>query len=74
MTDRYQIQVFSRGTMISEYTLEAANALAAIEVVEADYGDPPEVEYKTIYHEDGRKELALVVSRWHGFMFEARRL
>ena len=54
--------------------MKAADALAAINLVESTYGEPPEVEYKTIHHEDGTKEIALVVVGWHGYTFLARDL
>lgn len=72
MTNLYYVQVFVKGEMISERSIEAFDALSAINLVEADYGEPPQVEYKTIHHEDGRKELALVVSNWHGYSFVVR--
>jgi hypothetical protein len=72
MTSLYRVEVFASGRFVSEHTVEAANALAAINMVEATYGEPPEVEYKTIHHEDGTKETALVVIGWHGYTFLAR--
>lgn len=72
MTHLYRIEVFSRGQMISEHTVEAADALSAINLVETEYGEPPQVGYKTIYHEDGTKEHILDVTDWHGYSFVAR--
>ncbi len=72
MTSLYRVQVFTRGQLISEYTVEASDALSAINLVEANYGEPPEIEYKAIYREDGSKEQVLVVSGWHGYTFVAR--
>jgi hypothetical protein len=72
MMASYQIQVFFSGEFIAEHKIEAASALSAINLVEANYGEPPEVAYKTIYHEDGTKERILVVSSWHGYTFLAR--
>ena len=74
MANLYRVQVFARGEVISERTVKASDALTAINRVEIGYGEPPQVEYKTVQHEDGRKELALVVSNWHGYTFVARRL
>jgi hypothetical protein len=72
MSSLYQVEVFVRGEVVSVRTIEALDALAAINLVEADYGEPPEVEYKTIFHEDGTREHVLVVSGWHGYSFLAR--
>jgi hypothetical protein len=70
----YQIEVFSRGVLISNHTVEATDALMAINLVEAQYGQPPKVEETTVYLEDGKKEHMLIVSDWHGYSFEARQL
>ncbi len=72
MTSLYQVKVFSNGQLISEHTIEALDALSAINLVEANYGEPPEIKYKTIYREDGSAEQMLVVSGWHGYTFVAR--
>lgn len=70
----YRVDVFSRGEFITNHTVEAADALTAINRVEASYGQPPKVEDLTVYLEDGKKEHLLQVSDWHGFSFEARRV
>lgn len=72
MSRRYCIEVSIRGQVVAEYTIEADDALAAIDEVEAYYGPPPEVEAKTVHHESGIKENLLVVSDWHGYCFLAR--
>ncbi len=72
MTSLYRVEVFTRGQLVSEYTVEAPDALSAINLVEANYGQPPKVEYKTVYREDGTKEHLLVVLDWHGYTFVAR--
>lgn len=72
MNSRYRVEVSSHGQLITIHTVEASDALTAINLVEARYGEPPEVEYKAIYHEDGTKETVLVVSGWHGYSFMAR--
>ena len=74
MTSLYQVEVFASGRFVAEHTVEAADALAAIELVEARYGEPPELEYKTTQHEDGTWETALVVIGWHGYTFMARKV
>lgn len=74
MTKLYQVEVFSQGVLIKLHTVEASDALAAINLVEASYGPPPKVEFSTIQLESGKKEHALVVSDWHGFSFVARQL
>lgn len=72
MNSRYCVEVFARGQRVSEHIVDAPNGLAAINLVEANYGEPAQVEYKTVYHEDGTKERLLVVTSWHGYSFLAR--
>jgi hypothetical protein len=72
MSRRYNIEVSMRGKVVAEYTVEATDALSAIDKVEAYYGPPPEIEIKTVHHESGVKENLLVVSDWHGYCFLAR--
>jgi hypothetical protein len=74
MTSTYRVDVFSRGHLVAVHTIEASDGLAAINAVEARYGEPPQVEYKTIHHDDGSKETMLVVVGWHGYTFNARDL
>lgn len=74
MLRRYRVEVYSRGVFISNHTIEAEDALAAINLVEAQYGQPPKVEETTVYFDDGKKEHMLIVSDWHGYSFEARQL
>jgi len=74
MISAYRVEVFATGRLVAEHTVEAADALAAINLVEASYGEAPEVEYKTTHHEDGTRETALVVSGWHGYTFMARNI
>jgi hypothetical protein len=70
----YRVDVFSQGKFITSHMAEAADALTAINRVEASYGQPPKVEEITVYLEDGKKEHLLVVSDWHGYSFEARQV
>lgn len=72
MSSLYRVEVFRNGRRVSTYRIEAVDALRAINAVEAHYGDPPQVAYKTIFHEDGTQETVLVVSGWHGYSFLAR--
>ncbi|RME69924.1 MAG: hypothetical protein D6784_17535 [Chloroflexi bacterium] len=72
MATTYQVEVYARGKVVAAHTVEAVDALSAINQVEALYGDPPQVEYTTVYHEDGTKETMLQVIGWHGYMFQAR--
>ena len=72
MARLYRVEVYSRGAFISTHTIEADDALTAINLVEAHYGQPPKVEESTVYFEDGKKEHMLIVSDWHGYSFEAR--
>ncbi len=73
MISQYRVEVFARGHLIAEHLVDAPDGLTAINQVETNYGEPAEVEYKTVYHEDGAKERILIVSSWHGYSFLARR-
>ena len=73
MSHRYVIEVSFNGEKVSEHIISASDALAAINSIEAQYGEPPKVEYKTIYHENGSREHVLVVMDWHGYCFHARK-
>ena len=73
MTHLYQVEVSFSGQRVSEHLVEAADALSAINLIETEYGEPPEIKYKTIYHENGAQEYVLDVSDWHGYSFLARR-
>jgi hypothetical protein len=70
----YLIEVYARGVLVAHHTVEAADALSAINRVETEYGEPPKLEEKTIHHDDGRKETIQVVVNWHGYSFLARKL
>jgi len=70
----YQVAVYIRGQLVASHTVEAPDGLYAINLVEGQYGEPPQVQYKTVHHEDGSKETALVVVGWHGYSFEVRRI
>jgi hypothetical protein len=72
MVKRYQVEVFISGVFITQHIVEAEDALAAINLVEAEYGTPPKVEFATVQLESGKKEHLLVVSDWHGYSFNAR--
>lgn len=71
---QYLIEVWSHGCFVADYTVDAPDALAAIDQVERLYGEPPEVELATIELEDGHKRHVLLVNNWHGYNFLARRI
>jgi hypothetical protein len=74
MTTLYQVEVFSQGQFIIYHTIEASDALSAINLIEAQYGQLPKVEETTIHLEDGKREHLLIVSDWHGYSFVARQI
>ncbi len=47
MTRFYQVRVLTRGEVVAERQVEALDALTAINRVEATYGEPAQVQYKT---------------------------
>jgi len=74
MAKLYQVEVFSRGELITQHTVEAPDALSAINLVEAGYCMPPRNEDAVVELEGGRKEHLLVVLDWHGYSFMARQI
>ena len=73
MTYQYVVEVSFNGETVSKHFIEAADALTAINRIEAQYGEPPKITTKTIYHENGSIEHVLVVMDWHGYCFHARK-
>ncbi|MFQ5613023.1 MAG: hypothetical protein ACE5H9_12915 [Anaerolineae bacterium] len=69
---QYRIEVKSQGNRVAEHTVEAVDALAAINLVEGRYGEPPKVEYVSVENDDGSQRQVLIVSNWHGYTFHAR--
>lgn len=70
----YQVTVKNRGSPVASHTVEAADALAAIKLVELLYGEPVRVEFVTVELEDGRKRHEMKVHNWHGYSFVARKV
>ena len=63
MTRLYQVEVSMRGQTIAEYTVEALDALTAINLVEAEYGEPPQVGDKTVHGCDKNSILNITCKR-----------
>jgi hypothetical protein len=74
MTHQYIVEVSFSGEFVSEHKIEATDALSAINQIELEYGEPPVIVTKTIYHENGSIEHVLVVMDWHGYCFHARKI
>lgn len=68
----YQVEVKSQGSCIAQHTVEAVDALTAINLVEQYYGEPIEVETIYVENEDGSHRQKTVVKHWHGYTFDAR--
>jgi hypothetical protein len=68
----YRIEVKRQGQLIEHHIVEAVDAMAAINQVERDYGEPASFDFATIEDDHGRKRQVLIVSDWHGYTFEAR--
>lgn len=68
----YDIEVKQQGSPIAHHIIEALNALAAINLVEGNYGEP--VRYEVALIEDGysHRHRIMVANNWHGYTFEAR--
>jgi hypothetical protein len=68
----YIVEVQQGGNPIASYTVEAPDALAAINRVELLYGQPVTVEKTAIEDEAGDKHRFILAHNWHGYMFQAR--
>ena len=68
----YHVEVRNQGKWIAEHIVAARNALAAINLVELQYGEPLEAEIVKVENEDGRQRHVLVPKNWHGYTFVAR--
>ena len=68
----YLVRVTQQGTLVALHTVEAANALSAVNLVEPLYGEPVRLERVSIEHETGNRHEVTVVNNWHGFMFQAQ--
>lgn len=68
----YKVEVQQRGSLIAFYTLEAPDALSAINRVELLYGTPVVVERTIIEDEEGESHRIILARNWHGYMFQAR--
>jgi hypothetical protein len=70
----YLVEVQQRGSAIAAYTVEAPDALAAINQVERLYGEPVNLEEIGVEDEDRQDYLFILARHWHGYMFQARAL
>jgi hypothetical protein len=68
----YHIEVKNQGSYVAEYIIEAANVLAAINLVENYYGEPVRIEKAIIEDEDGSRHEVMIVNHWHGYAFHAQ--
>lgn len=68
----YLVEVQQRGNPVASYTIEAPNALAAINQVELLYKEPPALEETE--NKEERRSLFSLMRHWHGYMFQARAL
>jgi hypothetical protein len=68
----YTVEVQQGGNFIASYTVEAPDALAAINRVELLYGQPLIVEKTAIEDQEGDKHRFTLAHNWHGYMFQAR--
>lgn len=70
----FLVEVFQQGAQIATHTVEAPNALAAINQIEGHYGTPLELEDVLVDQEDSRGHHVMLINNWRGYMFQARAL
>jgi hypothetical protein len=70
----FLVEVFQQGTQIAAHTVEAPDALAAIDQVEGYYSAPLEPVDVMVDQEDTKGHHVILVNNWRGFMFQARAL
>jgi hypothetical protein len=68
----YNVEVQQGGKSIAFYTVEAPDALSAINRVELLYGAPVIVEKIAIEGDEGGRHRITLAHNWHGYMFQAR--
>jgi hypothetical protein len=68
----FLVRVTQQGTLVAIHSVEAPNALSAINLVEPFYGEPVQLERVSIEDETGSRHEVTVVNNWHGFMFQAQ--
>ena len=68
----YLVRVIQQGSLVALHTVEAANALSAISLVEPLYGEPVQLERVSIEDESGNRHEVTVANNWHGFTFQAQ--
>jgi hypothetical protein len=68
----YDIEVKQQGRLIAHHTIEAVNALMAINLIESTYGAPARYEMALIEDEHSHLHRIIVANNWHGYSFEAR--
>ena len=68
----YTVEVQQRGSPVAFHTIEAPDALTAINRVELLYGEPVMTEKITIEDEEGDQHRITLAHNWHGYMFQAR--
>ena len=70
----FLVEVFQQGAQIATHTVEATDALAAIDQVEGYYGAPLELEDVLVDQENCGRHHIMLVNNWRGYMFQARAL
>ena len=70
----FVVEVFQQGAQIAAHTVEAPDALAAIDQIEGHYGAPLEAEDVLVDQDEKGGHHAMLVNNWHGYMFQARAL
>ncbi len=68
----YLVEVTQQGTLLATHTIEAPDALTAINLIESYYSEPTRVEKVLIEDETGDLHQVMLANNWHGYMFEAQ--
>ncbi|MCB9100084.1 MAG: hypothetical protein H6632_11120 [Anaerolineales bacterium] len=67
----YYVEVRQQGRYVACHLVEAAEALAAINIVERFYGEPVIVFKNAVEDKDGCIHPFTQTANWHGYTFEA---
>jgi hypothetical protein len=68
----YLVEVTQQGILVATHTVEAPDALTAINLVERSYSEPAKLEEITVEDEVSNQQQGTVANNWHGYMFQAQ--
>jgi hypothetical protein len=71
---RYEVEIRQHGVYVANFTVQAGDARAAIDLVERHYGRPVLLEKSEVSGPDGRWRQVLVAKAWRGYTYQAQQI